>query len=294
MNNSLGRSAAIAAVMACACTPAMAQTAGSLDLSGRLLLTGGVSEVEGPAGGGLTPWALIGGYGTRDQFGGTTYFTHVDTDDFKLDSFGGAIAYHNRVELSISQQQFNLEDLGKALGLGSNYKIDVTTYGAKVRLFGDAILEQDSWVPQVSAGVLYKDNSKDALVKSLGAKSGDGTDFYVSATKLLLAQNLLLNATVRETKANQFGILGFGASGQGYKTEAEGSVAYLLTRRIAIGAEARTKPDNLAGLKEETAYDGFIAFAPTKNISLTLAYADLGNIVVGSQRGLYASLQAGF
>lgn len=33
---------------------------------GRLLLTGGVSTIEGAGGGGLVPWALIGGYGTRD------------------------------------------------------------------------------------------------------------------------------------------------------------------------------------------------------------------------------------
>ena len=70
--------------------------------------------------------------------------------------------------------------------------------------------------------------------------------------------------------------------------------AYLLTRNIAIGAEVRTKPDNLAGLKEDTAYDAFIAWAPTKNVSATLAYTDLGNIVVGDQRGLYASVQVGF
>ena len=31
----------------------------------RLLATGGVSQVEGAGGGGLVPWALIAGYGTR-------------------------------------------------------------------------------------------------------------------------------------------------------------------------------------------------------------------------------------
>ena len=34
---------------------------------GKLLLTGGVSQLEGAAGGGITPWAVIGGYGTRDR-----------------------------------------------------------------------------------------------------------------------------------------------------------------------------------------------------------------------------------
>jgi hypothetical protein len=32
------------------------------NISGKLLLTAGVSNIEGSAGGGLTPWALIGGY----------------------------------------------------------------------------------------------------------------------------------------------------------------------------------------------------------------------------------------
>jgi hypothetical protein len=266
-----------------------------MDASGRLLLTGGVSQVEGAAGGGLTPWALIGGYGTRDQIGGSAYYTRVDTDDFSLDSFGALVAINNRFEFSVSQQQFNLEDVGVALGLGPDFKIDVTTYGAKVRLLGDAILEQDSWIPQVSVGVQYKDNKDDALVESLGAADADGTDVYISATKLYLAQSLLLNGTVRFTKANQFGILGHGSAGNDdYEAQFEGSAAYLLNRKLAIGAEIRTKPDNLAGLKEETAYDAFIAWAPTKNVSLTLAYADLGNIVVGEQRGVYASIQAGF
>lgn len=47
----------------------------------RLLATGGVTQLEGAAGGGLTPWALIAGYGTRDQIGASAFLTHVDTGD---------------------------------------------------------------------------------------------------------------------------------------------------------------------------------------------------------------------
>ena len=43
----------------------------------RLLATGGVSNVEGSAGGGLSPWALIAGYGTREQTGATAMFTRT-------------------------------------------------------------------------------------------------------------------------------------------------------------------------------------------------------------------------
>lgn len=262
--------------------------------SGRLLITGGVTQIEGAAGGGLTPWALIGGYGTRDQMGATGYATYVKTDDFNLKTYGGLVGFKNRLELSVSRQDFDLEDVGAALNLGAGFTIRQTTLGAKLRLFGDAVLEQDSWVPQVAIGVQYKDNNQDDLVRSLGASSGNGTDFYISATKLFLAQSVLLNGTLRLTKANQYGILGFGSDTHGYRPQLEGSVAYLLTRKLAIGGEYRFKPDNLAVAKEENAFDLFMAYAPTKNVALTLAYADLGNIVVGSQKGLYASLQLGF
>lgn len=40
----------------------------------RLLATGGVMQIEGSAGGGLTPWALIAGYGTREEIGASAFF----------------------------------------------------------------------------------------------------------------------------------------------------------------------------------------------------------------------------
>ena len=64
---------------------------------------------------------------------------------------------------------------------------------------------------------------------------------------------------------------------------------------FAIGAEYRSKPDNLGIAREDDSWDLFAAFFPTKNVSLTVAYVDLGNIVIRDhQRGFYAALQAGF
>jgi hypothetical protein len=40
---------------------------------GKLLLTGGVSEIEDAARGGLTPRAVIGGYGIASQLGGNAH-----------------------------------------------------------------------------------------------------------------------------------------------------------------------------------------------------------------------------
>src|SRR4051812_34850038 len=57
-------------------------------MNGKLLLTGGVSEVEGSAGGGLTPWAVIGGNGTASQLGANAHETYVHTQDFALNTYG--------------------------------------------------------------------------------------------------------------------------------------------------------------------------------------------------------------
>ena len=37
---------------------------------GRLLATGGATMIEGAAGGGLVPWAVLAGYGTREEWAG--------------------------------------------------------------------------------------------------------------------------------------------------------------------------------------------------------------------------------
>lgn len=276
---------------------------GFLNNGGRLLLTGGVSTIEGAGGGGLAPWALIGGYGTRDELGVSAFVTGVDTRDFTLAAYGGAINIRNRVELSVARQNFNLRNVGNALALGNRYTISQTIIGAKVRLIGDAVLEQDSLLPQIAVGVQYKINDDATVVGGALGLDRKDFDFYIAATKIILPANLLLNATVRFTRANQYGILGFGGLGgadDNYRAQFEGSAAYLITRQLAVGGEFRTKSNRLEGalggtsFREENAYDFFVAYAPSRNVSLTLAYARLGQIALRRQNGAYLSLQIGF
>lgn len=49
--------------------------------TGKLLLTGGVSSIDGAAGGGLTPWALIGSNATEGELGGSAFLTTAGTRD---------------------------------------------------------------------------------------------------------------------------------------------------------------------------------------------------------------------
>jgi len=268
---------------------------------GKLLATGGVSQVEGAGGGGLTPWALITSYGTVDSYGANAHATRIKTSDYALASYGVAVGIADRVELSFATQEFT-GDLAPL----DHLRIKQEIVGVKVRVAGDALYDQFSAMPQIAVGLQYKRNrgigGLGALgvssVTQLGAKKDSGVDLYASATKIYLAQSLLLNGTVRFTKANQMGILGFGGDlGDKYEPMLEVSAAYLLTRKLVAGVEYRMKPRNLSVDNERAYSDVFLAYFPNRNLSLTAAYVDLGDITIFNpkkQRGWYLSVQAGF
>jgi Protein of unknown function (DUF3034) len=274
---------------------------------GKFLLTAGFSQLEGAGGGGLVPLALITGYGSSNSWGANAHFTNIQLKDFQLRTYGVAASALDRVEVSYTRHEFDVT--GTALdGLGTAQDI----IGVKVRLWGNAVYLQDSWVPQLAVGAEYQKNeginnaahvglAGVVSATQLGAKSDHGTNYYIAATKIFLAQSLVVNVAVRATKANEFGLLGFGGDlKDSYSFKPEGTLAYLLTRRLAVGSEIRTRPHNLKIDDEATGYDVFMAWAPTKNLSLVAAYLNLGGIlgpVTGVNRhqdGPYISVQAGF
>ena len=268
----------------------------AFDSSGKILLTGGVSQIEGSAGGGLVPWAIIGGYETEDQIGFNAFHTNVNTSDYTLEAAGVLVGLYDRVELSYAKQSFNTQSVLLGLGFPQNFRIKQNVFGVKVKLTGDAVLEQDSFLPQIAVGAQYKQNEQSFVGLAIGAKDKSGYDYYISATKILLNQSLLYTVNLRATKANQLGILGYGGDkNENYQLRFEGSLAYLVCSTLTVGTEYRQKTDNLSFAKEYDWSDYFIAWAPTKNISLTLAYARLGSIVgQDDQNGLYSSVQIGF
>ena len=329
-----------------ACTP-------GFGAGGKLLGTGGVTQFEGSSGGGLTPWALITGYGTQDEIGGSAHYTYIHTDDYGLHSAGIKAGFFDRLEVSLTRQRLDIDrnviastagalvnTLEPLLGppgplTPSGTRIDMDIYGAKLRLFGDAVYAQDSFMPQVALGVQHKRNRDfgsgvpvpylgDVGVPALlGAKDSSGTDYYLSATKVFLGvpwgRNLLLNGTLRATRANAFGLLGFGREvinpldgelldrSDSYRLEYEMSAAMFITPTVVVGAEYRTQSNRLAdqpvlGLlgapdlaAEDDVWDVFVAWIPNKYFALTAAYVDLGNLPFqNNSRAAYLSLQASF
>ena len=287
-----------AMAMAFAMTSALAGAAAADELrpQGKLLLTGGVTSVEGAAGGGLASWAVISGYGTREGVGANVHATAVALPDYQFRAYGVSAGIFDRVEVSYTRQDFDTQGTGAKLGLGKGFTFHQDVVGVKVKLVGDVLYDQDRWLPQVAVGAQYKKAARSGVIALLGGQDDDGVDYYLAATKVLLAQSVVINATVRATKANQTGLLGFGGPGgkDDYTLQFEGSAGVLLSKRLLVGAEYRTKPNNL-GLREDDWFDVFAAYAVNKTLSVTAAYADLGTIATfKGQRGLYLSLQAGF
>ena len=293
----------------------------------RLIASGGITGFEGTAGGGITPWAFIGGYTSKEEISYSANVQYLSLSDYSLTTAGAGISLFDRVEISVQRQRLDI-----SAGLTSNVfalltegavtnansaTIEQDIVGAKVKLFGDGVFTQNSWGPQVAIGAQYKKNRDfdsslslpDGTVPLpeigvpllLGAKDDSGTDVYVSATKLWLGTpsgyNLLTNLTARYTKANVFGLLGFGTEeNDNAKLEWEGSLALLISPTTAIGTEFRTQTNRLGGLAEEdTVVDAFIAYFPNKSISITAAYVDLGNLPLQeSSSGFYLSVNGNF
>lgn len=284
----------LASLIALACPPASAA------IGSRIWATGGVSTIEGSAGGGLVPWALLGSYASDEEWGGTLALSQAKTDDYSLSVTGAGLNWNNRIELTVARQTLDLDELVFTLKDGFGLEQDELNQdiiGAKVRLAGDVLYSP--W-GQWSASVQYKRQRDFTVPDAIGARDDSGTDLLLSASKLFFAavfdRNLLVNATARATKANQGGLLGFGGDrNNGYEVMAEASVGVFVNRQWLVGAEYRQKPDNLSFASEDDWWDLFVAWVPDRRLAVTAALVNLGDVAtLDDQQGLYLSLQGSF
>jgi hypothetical protein len=262
----------------------------------RQLGTGGVTQIEGSSGSGLVPWATIAGYAEKTESDFNLAYTFLSTNDYDFDMQAVSYGWANRVELSFAKQTLNLNTLGPALGLGSaSLKQDV--FGLKVRLAGNMVYTK---MPQIALGMQYKKNKDFFIPAVAGAIDDSGTDIYLSASKLFLAQPFGLNGfatlTLRSTKANETGLLGFGGDLNNNRSlVTETSIGVFLNKSTVIGFDFRQKKSNLSFASEDNWRDIFIAYIPNRHVSLVLAYADLGTIAtLENQQGFYFSINGSF
>lgn len=262
----------------------------------RLLATGGATTIEGVAGGGIVPMAVLSGYGTQEEWGATAFASYVDTSDYQLRVMGASISLRNRVEISLAEQELKHQSLSDALGVVDN-AIRQTVVGVKARLVGDLIYTS---LPQISLGLQHKKNHDFFIPMAAGAYEDSGEDIYLSASKLLLGgfiqRNWLINTTLRYTKANQLGLVGFGGDkNNDAELVTELSSGVFINKHWLVGAEYRQKPDNLSFASEDDWHTFFVAWFPNKRLSLVAGYVDLGEVATfDNQTGSYLSIQGSF
>jgi len=234
--------------------------------AGKVFLTGGVFTVDGGGGGGAVPWATITGYETRDGINGGVGFTYVSLPNYTLNFLGASVGFFDRFELSymntkLSTNLSNVDTVAlvtSVLNLDTNLGLDpngsnlhMETYGAKLRLFGDAVYTSDSFLPQTAIGAYYKVNSTKEFVRTLSAAKNKDYEIYAAFTKVFFRYSTLVNLTVRYTSANQIGLTGFGTCDGGHlncendkEFRMEFSAAYLLQKNFAIGGEWQQHGNN--------------------------------------------------
>lgn len=212
------------------------------------------------------PWALLGSYASDEEWGGTVAISRAVVDDYTLAVVGAGLNWNNRIEVTFARQALDLSSLKQD-------ELNQDIFGVKVRLMGDALYSP--W-GQWSAGVQHKRQRDFTVPEAIGARDDSGT--------------------VRGTRANQGGLLGFGGDlNNSYEFMAEAGAGVFINRQWLLGAEYRQKPDNLNFAREDDWWDLFIAWVPDRRLAVTAAFVNLGDVAtLKNQQGVYLSLQGSF
>ncbi|HEY7883915.1 MAG TPA: DUF3034 family protein [Cellvibrionaceae bacterium] len=262
----------------------------------RIVATGGASTVEGGAGGGIVPMAVLAGYGAKEEAGGALFLSALSTPDYNMQALGASWSWRNRVEVSLARQRLQHSALSEALGV-QDTTIEQTIAGIKVRLVGDLLYTA---MPQISLGVNYKKNHDFFIPAAAGAVKDSDTEAYLAASKVYLGgffgYNLLLNGVARYTRANQTGLVGFGGdNNHQHKLYGELSAGVFYNKHWLIGTEWKQKPDNLSFASEDDWHTLFVAWFANKHWAMVGGYVDLGEVAtLPDQNGWYLSLQGSF
>ena len=61
------------------------------DSGSRLIASGGITGFEGTAGGGITPWAFIGGYASKEEVSYSANIQYLSLSDYSLTTAGASV-----------------------------------------------------------------------------------------------------------------------------------------------------------------------------------------------------------
>ncbi|NOY53239.1 MAG: DUF3034 family protein [Deltaproteobacteria bacterium] len=265
-----------------------------------------VVNIEGEGGGGLIPWAYL----TNPPVEGKTFgrptvgATYIFPQNFNVNVYHFNETITDRLELGFARTIFDTTNLlgGNGLNIGID-ELTMDTYHAKLLL-----LKETENLPAVSVSVEYKknqdvdhaDKNGGGAFTAAGLDHASGVDYCLSVTKLYKGWKMpvLINVGSRYTKAVQTGYLGFSKDGN---IEPEASLAVFPEANVAVGFEFRGKPNEyksvpgIGSFREDNWTDFFIAYFPTKGLSITGAVVNFGNVVNRNvNTGFYMNMKYDF
>ena len=192
---------------------------------GNLLATGGVTQIEGAGGGGLVPWAMITGDGTRDSFGGNVHYTVVRLPNFLLQSEGAASASPTGLSSPSRTKRSN-----RSVRRDTGDRQGVCLRGGYRRRQGSPVRRRGLYSGQLAAAGRLRCDVQNGRSKEPRGRPGCprcvGCRSLYRRHQDLTEREFVVGRHVRLTRANQFGLLGFGGDrDNSYQPDLEGSVA---------------------------------------------------------------------
>jgi len=200
-----------------------------------------------------------------------------------------------RFEIGFSYMHFDLGDwpgeIKDATGIGVDDDLGLTTVGVRALVIREG--EGDTtWVPAVTIGVRYKNNSKiddidDDLLGTygtLGYDDNDGVEYTIVASKTfagILPKPFILSAGLRSTEAVHAGLAGFTDD---RKVVFEANGIFFILDNLVLAAEYRQMPDEIDRLGDlvrepEDWWSLALAYVASENLTITAGFAHLGYIL---------------
>ena len=251
-----------------------------------------ITTIEGVSGGAITPLAYLcnSGQGALPSLS----YTYLDLGSKEMHTLAVTQTFFNRVEIGYACNFLNLgsldDDITGATGLPVRDHIRLHHFNLR-----GLLIEEDSFdlpLPAVTAGVHFKYNDGISQINSqlggalrgIGYDQSHGVDYTLTFTKmfpeLAFGRPLILTAGLRNSKAAQIGLLGFG---EHREWTVEGSAVCLPLDNLAVSYEFRQKANPYTILDDlidrEQNWHAFAAhWIVTDRLTVSAVYGMLGNI----------------
>ncbi|HUT01350.1 MAG TPA: DUF3034 family protein [Phycisphaerae bacterium] len=221
--------------------------------------------IEGVGGALAVPMAYLVNPGPKGTVVGkpSASLTYLQLGNKSLQVFAVTETLYRRIELGYAYNRFCLGNFPHVVRKASGGALRIRRQEVSLHHFNArALLVEENTkflgipMPAIVAGIQVKVNGgimgiNDSLstpggqvLTNIGLEKSNGIDYVLTASKtfpeLLFGRPLILTAGVRNSKASNFGYLGFG---QACHTTVECDVATLVTDWLAVGYEFRQRTD---------------------------------------------------